>query len=219
MPPSLRTASGSLSIRPIGSETGQQLAGTDNVNGVFWSPDSRQLAFVADRKLRIIALADGSSRPPRRCWCAERWNLESRRRHPDGACQRQHHREVLRFRWGHHAVNEAGRGPPGGSPRPARISPGRKSLPVRRVPAPTPEEAGIFLASLDPSEAPTRVVQLLPKPVQWNGPCAAPSHLMYLNNGTLTAHRLDSSGRPQGDPIVVAEDLDGSVHAPPTPDC
>lgn len=45
-------------IRPLGSSTSKPLAGTDSVERLFWSPDSRFLAFSADGKLQKIALAD-----------------------------------------------------------------------------------------------------------------------------------------------------------------
>ncbi len=203
-----------LSIRPIGSETGQQLAGTDNVNGVVWSPDSRRLAIVADGKLRIVALADGSSRLLGDVGAVRggTWNR-------DGV--------ILMARVSDNIIVTLSDS--GGDITPlTKLDAGRKevlhALPVflpdgnhflYAAVGGTPEDSGIFLASLDTSEAPTQVVQLQPN--RFNGMVhAAPSHLMYLNNGTLTAHRLDSSGRPQGDSIVVAEDLDGSISASDT---
>lgn len=47
-------------IRPVGSDTAQKLAGTDNPGGLLWSPDGGSIAFLADRKLKKIALATGS---------------------------------------------------------------------------------------------------------------------------------------------------------------
>ena len=54
------SGSGRLWLRPIGSLAAQQLAGTDNAYLPFWSPDSRQLGFFADGKLKKIAVADGA---------------------------------------------------------------------------------------------------------------------------------------------------------------
>ena len=48
-----------LWIRPLDSEAAQALAGTENPNQPFWSPDSRFLAFYADGKLKKIAVAGG----------------------------------------------------------------------------------------------------------------------------------------------------------------
>jgi eukaryotic-like serine/threonine-protein kinase len=47
-------------IRPLSSLLPQPLAGTDDASLPFWSPDSRQIAFFADGKLRRIS-ADGGS--------------------------------------------------------------------------------------------------------------------------------------------------------------
>jgi eukaryotic-like serine/threonine-protein kinase len=44
-------------IGAIGSLTAHQLTGTDNASGLFWSPDSRYLGFVADGKLKKIAVS------------------------------------------------------------------------------------------------------------------------------------------------------------------
>jgi hypothetical protein len=50
-------------IRPLESLTAQPLPGTDGADFVFWSPDSRFIAFFADGKLRKI---DASGGPPQR---------------------------------------------------------------------------------------------------------------------------------------------------------
>ncbi len=46
-------------IRPISAVTAQQLPGTENAAGLFWSPDSRYLAFFADGKLKKIDASGG----------------------------------------------------------------------------------------------------------------------------------------------------------------
>src|SRR3990170_2192639 len=48
-----------LWVRPLDSEAAQPLAGTENPNQPFWSPDSRFLAFSADAKLKKIAISGG----------------------------------------------------------------------------------------------------------------------------------------------------------------
>ena len=50
-----------LWIRPLGSLTARRLPGTDGANGfMFWSPDSRAIAFITTGKLKRIDLADGT---------------------------------------------------------------------------------------------------------------------------------------------------------------
>jgi Tol biopolymer transport system component len=48
-----------LWIRPMGSLTAQPLPGTENAQRPFWSPDSRFLGFMAETKLKKIAVAGG----------------------------------------------------------------------------------------------------------------------------------------------------------------
>jgi len=48
-----------LWVRPLDSLAGQPLAGTDDANAPFWSPDSRFIAFFADAKLKRIDAAGG----------------------------------------------------------------------------------------------------------------------------------------------------------------
>ncbi len=48
-----------LWIRSLNSPTAQALPGTENATYPFWSPDSRFVAFSADRKLKKIAVSGG----------------------------------------------------------------------------------------------------------------------------------------------------------------
>jgi hypothetical protein len=72
------------------------------------------------------------------------------------------------------------------------------------------EEAGIFRASLDPNEPPTRVVQLAPN--RFNGMAyVPPGRLVYTNEGRIIAQDLDDSGSTtEGDPVTIAEDIENS---------
>src|SRR5205823_8963741 len=49
-----------LWVRSLDSFTPRRLAGTDNANVPFWSPDSRSIAFFADGKLRKVGLTGGT---------------------------------------------------------------------------------------------------------------------------------------------------------------
>ena len=48
-------------LRPMGSSTAKPLAGTESVDGLFWSPDSQFIGFSAGGKLNKIALSGGSA--------------------------------------------------------------------------------------------------------------------------------------------------------------
>jgi eukaryotic-like serine/threonine-protein kinase len=47
-------------IRPIDSQVSRPLAGTDGASTLFWSPDSRFLAFIAGGKLKKMEVSSGS---------------------------------------------------------------------------------------------------------------------------------------------------------------
>src|SRR5262249_22883447 len=46
-------------IRPINREAGQKLPGTEGAGGLFWSPDSRWIAFFAGGSLKKVEAAGG----------------------------------------------------------------------------------------------------------------------------------------------------------------
>ena len=50
----------SIWIRALGELEARPLAGPENASSVVWSPDGRSLAFVADGKLKRVALAGGA---------------------------------------------------------------------------------------------------------------------------------------------------------------
>jgi DNA-binding winged helix-turn-helix (wHTH) protein len=52
---------GSLWLRPIGSEASRRLDGTQAASAPFWSPDSREIGFFAEGKLKKVAAAGGLS--------------------------------------------------------------------------------------------------------------------------------------------------------------
>ena len=49
-------------LRAIGSDSAQQVPGSDNAGGLLWSRDSRRLVTLADGTLRMFELGSGSSR-------------------------------------------------------------------------------------------------------------------------------------------------------------
>jgi hypothetical protein len=48
-------------LRPLGSLDARPIAGTDGADGLFWSPDSRFLAFTAGGNLQRVDLGGGGS--------------------------------------------------------------------------------------------------------------------------------------------------------------
>jgi Tol biopolymer transport system component len=197
-----------LSIRPIGSATGQMIPGTENINGLLWSPDSRRIAFLSDGMLKILDLASGASRQIGTVGTTRggSWN-------GDGTIllARANDNVIVR-------MSDSG----GGLTPVTKLDAGRKEilhglpvfLPDGRhflyvVAAGVPEESGIFLASLDSAEAPVRVIQLQPN--RFNGMAyVAGGYVVYQNEGMLIAQRADATGHPQGASTVVADNLDST---------
>ena len=198
-------------LRPIGSDNAQQIPGTENVNGTIWSPDSRRLATLADGTLRLFDLASGSSRPLGSMGALRggSWNREG---------------VLLLARASDNIIVRMSDS--GGDVTPVtKLDAGRKEI-VHGLPVFLPdnkrflyvgvagkaEDSGIFRASLDGNESPTRVIAI--EPNNFNGMAYVPSgHLLYMNEGRLSAQRVDASGQPQGNPIVVADNVDGSFMA------
>lgn len=56
-------AGGRLYVRPLGSIEAIALEGTEGANSVFWSPDSRQIGFFADGRLKTMPLGGDTARP------------------------------------------------------------------------------------------------------------------------------------------------------------
>ena len=50
-------------VRPLASQTGRPIEGTEDATAIFWSPDSRRIGFVARNRLSIVALSGGSPIP------------------------------------------------------------------------------------------------------------------------------------------------------------
>jgi len=199
-------------LRPIGSDTAQQIPGTENINGALWSPDSRRLATLSDGILRIFDLASGSSRALGQVGALRggSWNRDGvliLGRVPDNIIVRT--------------------ADSGGEVTPVtKLDADRKEV-LHAIPVFLPDgnhflylvvagtDSGIYRASLDNTDAPTRLIALAPN--NFNGMSYVPSgHLLYSNEGKLSAQRVDAMGNPQGDPVLVADNLDGGFTATDT---
>jgi Tol biopolymer transport system component len=199
-----------LWVRPIGADAAQQLAGTEDVSGMLWSPDSRRLAFLADGKLKKIDATGGSFQ-----LLGDAGGVRGADWNRSGV--------ILMARVSDNVIVRMSDS--GGPMTPVtRLDPATKeslhALPVFLpdgnhflyvAVAAKPEDSGIFLASLDSSQTPTRVVALQPN--RFNGLAyASPGYLLIVNNGKLTAQHMDADGRTvRGDSVVLADDLDGGV--------
>jgi Tol biopolymer transport system component len=198
-------------LRPIGSDSAQQIPGSENVNGTLWSPDSKRLATLADGTLRMFELASGSSRP-----LGSVGSLRGGSWGRGGVLLLARASDNIIVR-----MSESG-----GDVTPVTtLDAARKEI-LHGLPVFLPdnkhflyvavagkaEDSGIFRASLDGNESPTRVIAV--EPSNFNGMTYVPSgHLLYMNQGRLNAQRVDAMGQPQGTPIVVADNVDGTFMA------
>ena len=200
-------------LRPIGSDSAQQVPGSENINGALWSPDSKRLATLADGTLRIFDLASGSSRS-----LGQVGSLRGGSWNRDGVLILGRASDSVIVR-----ISESG-----GEVTPVtKHDAGRKDL-LHAIPVFLPdgnhflflvvagaEDSGIYRASLDSTDTPTRVIALAPS--NFSGMSYVPSgHLLYSNEGKLSAQRVDAMGNPQGDPAVVADNVDGGFMASDT---
>ena len=201
----------SIWVRPIASDAAQKLAGTDNVvSGVGWSPDGHYLAFVSDGKLKRVDVSSAAVQiicdfsPP-----------------------------VRGFDWGHDGVilfaksdtNVIARVSDAGgeitnvttldSNRKETIHVGPLFLPDAKhflygINSSVPDNAGIFVGSLDDPKVRTRV---LPLPERLTGfGYVKPGYLMVVNGLLLTAQRFDPNRFTlSGQPIPVADGIDAGA--------
>jgi Tol biopolymer transport system component len=169
--------------RALDTEEATRLPGTEGAGRLFWSPDSRWIAFFANGRLkRVEADGGGSARN-----VAETTALNGGTWNAAG--------EIL-FGSGDGLARVLATGSP-----PARVtlSAGGRDLTDAREPyflpdgrhflflAGSGEDAAIYAAALDSAEA-TRLVAAESSPVY-----AAPGYLLYHRSGTLYAQAFDAS--------------------------
>jgi hypothetical protein len=191
----------SLWVRPIDSEKGQQVSGTENLAAFFWSPDSRYLAFLAAGKLKKSDPSGGAAQLICDVGGARffTWNRAG---------------TILFVRSSDNVIVSVA--DTGGDVKPVtRLDASRKEI-LHAVPVflsdgnrflyaavgAVPDTSGIYLASLDSKTAPTRVLPL--SLMRFTGMAyAPPGYLMYANEGKLIAYRFDpGAAKVEGDPIL-----------------
>jgi len=201
----------SIWVRPIASDAAQKLAGTDNiVGGVVWSPDGHYLAFVSDGKLRRVDVSSGAVQiicefsPPVRGFDWSR----------DGVIlfAKSNTNVIAR-------VSDAGGEITNvtalDSSRKETIHVGPAFLPDGKhflygIGSSVPENAGIFIGSLDDPKVRTRVLPLAERLNRFG--YVKPGYLMVVNGALLTAQRFDPNRFTlSGQPIPVVDGIDGGA--------
>ena len=172
---------------------------------MIWSHDSRRLAFVAEGKLKKVELSGG---PPQQV--ADVGNLRGGE-WGNGV--------ILLARVSDNVIVQVPES--GGAVTPVtKLDETRKET-LHALPTFLPDkrhfiyvslsanlpESGIFLASLDSSDSPKRLISLVPQ--RFNGMAYASGHLLISNEGKLSAYPMSADGVLQGESIVLAEELEG----------
>jgi len=196
----------SLWVRPIGSEKAQQVSGTENANGMFWSADSKHLGFIVQGKLKKVDpfggapqdIADIGGARTQFAWSRNGVILFGR---PDGVLVR---------------VADSG-----GEVKPVMgLDAARKEI-LQAIPSflpdgnrflyasVSPENSGFYIASLDGKTPPTRVI---PSTLMRTTGLAyaEPGFILTAVDGKLTAQRFNSSSlKVEGDPVTLTDDILG----------
>ena len=196
-----------LFLRPLNTDAGTKLPGTEGAGRMFWSPDSRWIGFFADGTLKKVEAAGG---PPQNI--CETPDLLGGTWNADGLI-------LFASSKGFHRVLAAG-----GQPTPIELAPelskqsprepyflpdGRHYLFLAggRTEARSPEpearsEPAIYAGSLDSTET-TRLVA-----TQSNAAYAEPSYLLYHREGTLYAQAFDAGDLElSGEAVRLADGL------------
>jgi eukaryotic-like serine/threonine-protein kinase len=181
-------------IRRFDQPAAQQLAGTENGRGPFWSPDSKSIAFWADGKLKRLDLSGGTPLTLCDADIGGTWNADG----------------VILFRTpaGLWRINASG-GQPSRLPVPGTILRFPEFLPDGRhflfVSGATGGAQTVLLGTLDGGE---------PKPLVAGslGRWLPPDRLLYLDQGRLLSRRLDvTRGELTDDTQVIAGDARSSL--------
>ena len=170
-------------VRPLDTDVATKLAGTEGAGRLFWSPDSRWIAFFADGKLKKVDAAGGSAAEHLRDAGSAGRHLERGRRHR----LRLEQGTAARARRGRRAVADCG------GRRIRSAASARTVFPARwpalsllwRAAAGKGSDAAIYAGSLDSTDA-TRLVA-----AQSNAVYAEPGYLLFHREGTLYAQAFD----------------------------
>jgi len=186
-------------LRPMSKLEPKLILGTEGADSVFWSPDSRSIAFSANGKLKRLDLAGGPAVP----LCDV----------PGGG--------GLSGTWGSGAILFAQRGrifrvpTTGGQPTtevqpnasigeisvawPWFLPDGRRFLYLLRLPD---REFRLMLA--DAGKPPVMVLSAMSN-AQW----VDPDYVVFAREGTLIGQRVDlASGRAVGEPFAIADSVE-----------
>ena len=196
-----RSGSRALWVRPVAAETMQHLDDTEGALLPFWSPDSEQIGFFANGKLKVVRAGGGSAR------------IVCEQRYPGGGTWNRDGVIVFSQLGRLYRVSDAG-----GSPVPVvELDAGRGEI-VHTWPQFLPDgrrflfftevsggaghaaRSGTYLASLD---SPDRRLLIASR---YRAAFAPPDYLLFVQNGSLVAQKVNlKRGLVTGEPAYVAD--------------
>jgi Tol biopolymer transport system component len=194
-------------IRLIGEDHAQPLTGTENGSAPFWLPDSRNIAFFADGKLKKISITGGSAtmvsnrgQPLGGTWNRDGIILFS-------AAPRRTALEIVRM------SDQGGAITPVGLHKDGFVEVFPQFLPDARhflyVSLPDPSGPGasgeLYAGSLE-GGPPVHIMSFGPLGIDFPGQYAAAGYLLFVRDGILMAQRFDEKRLAlEGDPVAIAE--------------
>jgi hypothetical protein len=192
-------------VRDLDALAARLLPGTEGARDPFWSPDSRTVAFFADRKLKRIDFAGGpavtlcdAAGGPGGSWSQSGVILiggtrGATLRVPDTGGAPTPVTELDR------ATGELGHRSPWFLPD------GRRFL--YTVMNPSPEKGGVFVGDIEAKSGVQN--RRLVVPANSNAVYVPPGYLLFVRERTLMAQPFDAAkARPTGDAIPIAEQID-----------
>jgi Tol biopolymer transport system component len=191
------TGATALFVRPINSIVPQKLAGTEGAGRLFWSPNSKSIAFFAGGQLKRVDAGGGATQNI--CETADlmggTWNAED----VIVFASSKGLQRVLAVGGVPSAITPGGASGKEGNPREPYFLPDGRHYLFLSGPAKA-DGAAIYAGTLDSSEA-TRLVAANSNPVY-----AEPGYLLYHNEGTLYAQPFNPKKLSlSGDAVRMAD--------------
>jgi eukaryotic-like serine/threonine-protein kinase len=198
-----------LWLRPLNSLEGRRLAGTDGADFPFWSPDSQSIGFFSTGKLKRVDINGSSPIAISDAPDADTGTTGGSWSRTGviifGAPQGMYRVNAAGgtpqlFATVNGAAGETGYGFPQFLPDDDRF--------LMHVRAEDPKQVGLYVSSLSRPEQKTRLLETRQKAIVVPNEGAASGYLLYLQERTLLARRMDRETLAlSGDPVVIAPNV------------